>query len=184
MADTFDRIIAAWKAVLPELDTDYFAIAGRVHNLARHWVEYLHWFAEQHGVGLGEVYVLMALRRAPEPVRPTELYRQLAISSGTITRRVDRLVAGGLVERLVDDADGRSVKVRLTRKGREQVDEHLVYPRDPLLHAIDALPAERRKELIDLLRVVLGGVETLKRTARPATKMPRSRRKRTMFLAS
>jgi len=182
--DSFERIIKAWKAILPELDTDYFAIAGRVHNLARHWVEYLHWFAEQNGVGLGEVYVLMALRRSPDPVRPTELYRHLAISSGTITRRIDRLVAAGLVQRILDDVDGRSVKVTLTPRGRAQVDEHLVTPRDPLLHAIDALPKERREQLIDLLRELLGEVEARKRTTKATTKMPRGRRKRTMFLAS
>ena len=44
------------------------------------------------------------------------------MTSGTMTNRVDRLVARGFVERLPDPRDRRGVLVRLTDAGRRSVD--------------------------------------------------------------
>ncbi len=45
------------------------------------------------------------------------------VTSGAVTKRVDRLIASGLVERRVCEDDARSRRVRLTDAGRVLVDQ-------------------------------------------------------------
>lgn len=41
------------------------------------------------------------------------------VSSGTITNRIDKMEAKGLVERVRDGVDRRTVKIHLTERGHE-----------------------------------------------------------------
>lgn len=157
--DSFDRTTAAWHSLMPELPTDTYEIFGRIHLLADHWTRALQRFGARYGVRLGEVYVLLALRRAPNELTPTELYQHLAISSGTISKRLERLVSIGLVRRTVAPDDARSVKVALTASGKRAVDAHFLYSKEFMFHAGDVLAETDRGELIRLLRLLLGTVE-------------------------
>ena len=82
-----------------------------------------------------EFDVLAALRRSGEPfsLSPGQLVRETLVTSGTMTNRVDRLAARGLVEREDHPDDRRGVLVRLTDAGRAKVDAALA----------DLLAAER-----------------------------------------
>ena len=51
------------------------------------------------------------------PRRPTDLFQSLLVSSGAVTRQVDRLERQGFVERLPDPAYQRGSLIRLTRRG-------------------------------------------------------------------
>ncbi len=68
--------------------------------------------------------VLFALRRGGPPFvsRPTDLFRVLLVTSGAITKKVDRLVEVGCVERLPDPGHKGGFLVRLTKKGLRMVD--------------------------------------------------------------
>jgi DNA-binding MarR family transcriptional regulator len=76
--------------------------------------------ARQYGLQRGDFLVLMTLVRVsgPKGMRPTELVRALLVTSGAITKQIDRLERLGLVERLANRADARSSPVRLTPEGR------------------------------------------------------------------
>ena len=80
-----------------------------------------------HGLEPWEFDVLAALRRAGAPYQlsPGQLVAETLVTSGTMTNRIDRLEARGLVRRLPDPADGRGVLVRLTDAGRGLVDTAL-----------------------------------------------------------
>ena len=82
----------------------------------------------RHGLSWGEYVVLAALRRAGPPYQmsPTALYGAVILSSGGITKRLDRLEQAGLVERIPDPADRRGGLVALTDKGRERVDRAVI----------------------------------------------------------
>ena len=71
--------------------------------------------------------MLAALRRSGEPYRltPGQLLRQTHVTSGTMTNRVDRLVARGAVTRESHPEDGRGVLVGLTDEGLRLVDTAL-----------------------------------------------------------
>ena len=68
-------------------------------------------------VSMREYDVLYTLSKCPGPIRISELNRHVLLSQA-LSRLVDRLAERGLVERLPDPADGRSVRLALTEPGR------------------------------------------------------------------
>ena len=63
---------------------------------------------------------LAQLERHPEGLRMNALSRYLMVTGGNVTGLTDQLVGEGLVERLPDPEDRRSLIVRLTAAGRER----------------------------------------------------------------
>jgi len=61
---------------------------------------------------------LAQLERHPEGLRMNALSRYLMVTGGNVTGLTDQMVAEGLVERLPDPEDRRSLIVRLTPAGR------------------------------------------------------------------
>ena len=65
--------------------------------------------------------VLASLRRSGTPYQlsPTELYREMMLTSGAMTNRIDRFEEAGLVMRRHDPADRRGKLVRLDAEGQD-----------------------------------------------------------------
>lgn len=61
--------------------------------------------------------VLATLARAPDGLTMGELSTLLLVSGGNVTTVVTRLIDDGYVERIVNEADRRSITVRLTPRG-------------------------------------------------------------------
>lgn len=125
--DEVDEVLAAWGRELPEADTSPMGIWSRITRLAGVLdVQRKRCFAE-HDLEIWEFDVLSALRRAGHPYRlsPGQLLQLTHVTSGTMTNRVDRLRARGLVLRESDPNDGRGVVVELTSEGRRAVDAAL-----------------------------------------------------------
>jgi DNA-binding MarR family transcriptional regulator len=122
--DDVDRIVGAWRRERPDLDVEPLAVFSRISRLARQLdLARRHAFAAQH-LEVGAFDVLAALRRSGEPyeLTPGRLVAETLVSSGTMTNRIDRLVARGLVARAHSPQDRRQVLVRLTPEGRDMVD--------------------------------------------------------------
>ena len=155
--DGVDRIVGAWRHERPDLDVTPLAVLSRVSRLARRLdLARGEAFAEQDLEGW-EFDVLSALRRAgvPYELSPGQLVAETLVTSGTMTNRVDRLAARGLVERDTDPSDGRGVLVRLTPDGVGLVDAALA---DLLVWEetqLGALGASDRSDLATLLRRLL-----------------------------
>jgi DNA-binding MarR family transcriptional regulator len=63
---------------------------------------------------------LMAqLAKAPDGLTMGALSRSMMVSNGNVTGIADRLAADGLIERIADPADKRTIRVRLTKAGRD-----------------------------------------------------------------
>jgi DNA-binding MarR family transcriptional regulator len=159
--DAVDRIVAQWARERPELDTRPMAVIGRLHRLAGLLDEELRSVFAAADLGNGDFDVLATLRRsgAPFQLTPGELSASMMVTSGAVTKRVDRLERKGLVERTVSVADRRGREIRLTGAGRALVDELVVdhwANEDRLLAALD--PRERDL-LAALLRKLLLSVE-------------------------
>lgn len=118
------RLQAQWARERPDLDTSAMGIIGRLHRLADVLDKELRPVFEAAGISDGDFDVLAALRRSGEPfeLTPGELAATTIITSGAVTKRVDRLVSAGLVTRTVAAHDGRVRRVALTAAGRELVD--------------------------------------------------------------
>ncbi len=123
--DHVGRIQEQWALERPDIDTSAMAIIGRVHRLAEALHLELRPVFAAAGLTDGEFDVLAALRRdgAPFELTPSQLAQSTMITSGTVTKRVDRLAVADLVTRTRDDQDGRVRRVALTERGRVLVDE-------------------------------------------------------------
>ena len=146
-------VVEQWRAERPDLDTSPVLVIGRIHRIAAALTPELVAVYGRHGLGEGDFDVLATLRRqgAPYALTPGQLGERTMVTSGAVSKRVDRLEARGLVRRRPSPSDGRSRTVALTHAGRRLIDaamdEH-VANEARLLAGLD--PAER-KALGDLL---------------------------------
>ncbi|MGY2701441.1 MarR family winged helix-turn-helix transcriptional regulator [Nocardioides sp. HB32] len=122
--DHVGRIMAQWHRERPDLDVSPQGVIGRLHRLAGRLTEELVAVYGEYGLGEGEFDVLATLRRAGAPyeLAPSDLARWTMVSSGAVTKRVDRCVEQGWVTRRVSDRDHRGRVVALTDDGRDLID--------------------------------------------------------------
>jgi DNA-binding MarR family transcriptional regulator len=155
--DEVDEIVARWQSERPDLDVAPLQVLSRVSRLARHLDRARRAAFAAHGLETWEFDVLSALRRQRPPYQlsPGALLRATLVTSGTMTNRIDRLAAAGLVSRRRDQDDKRGVLVQLTGAGLRTVDaamsDLLARERD-LLTGLDAA---QQAELSSLLRILL-----------------------------
>jgi DNA-binding MarR family transcriptional regulator len=123
--DHVGRIIQQWRRERPDLDVSPLGVVGRLHRLGHALdVELRALFAEA-GLSDGDFDVIASLRRAGEPfaLTPGELASTTMVTSGAVTKRVDRLESQGYVTRTVSAEDGRSRTIALTVEGRTLIDD-------------------------------------------------------------
>ena len=115
MADPMKSILAQWRQCCPELDTSSMEIAGRILLAASLLQTRLEPVFRRHDVSSGGFDVLATLRRQGPPfeLSPTILYKELLITSGTMTHRLNTLEKQGLIERITHPSDRRGLLVRL-----------------------------------------------------------------------
>ncbi|NYI05978.1 MarR family winged helix-turn-helix transcriptional regulator [Allostreptomyces psammosilenae] len=156
MMDEVDRLVAAWRRERPDLDVEPLEVLSRISRLARHLDRARRAAFAEHNLEPWEFDVLTALRRTGEPYQlsPGQLLTQTLVTSGTMTNRIDRLAAKGLVQRLPDPADRRGVLVRLTPDGRDRADAALAVLLDHERSLLAALTPQQRHALADLLRTL------------------------------
>lgn len=164
MADDLDhvaRIQAEWARERPDLDVSPQGVFGRLHRLAALLTEQLCVVYRRFGLSEGEFDVLATLRRAGEPYEraPSELSEHTMVTTGAMTKRLDRLERAGLVSRRRSEADGRGRVVALTDAGRDLIDaaftEHMRNER----RLLEALAPEEAAQLQALLTAWLGRMD-------------------------
>ncbi|MEU6124850.1 MarR family transcriptional regulator [Streptomyces sp. NPDC047123] len=123
MSDAVDAIIGQWAAERPDVTGDLWPVElfGRIQRLGVVVEKSVKATAARHGLDAGEFDVLTTLQRSGPPYALTAgtFLKASMVSSGTITNRVDKMEAKGLVERVRDGEDRRTVKIRLTDRGHE-----------------------------------------------------------------
>lgn len=168
--DHVARIQQAWARERPDLDVSPQAVIGRLHRLAGHLTEQLRVVYRRYGLGEGEFDVLATLRRAGAPFEraPGELAAFTMVTTGAMTKRIDRLERDGLVTRRPSTTDGRGRVVALTEAGRDLIDqafsEHMRNER----RLLDLLTPDQAAHLESLLATWLAGFEA----PRPAETAP------------
>lgn len=151
-----DILVREWERARPDLDLTAFGILLRIRGLSMLIDQKSQPIADVLGLKGNELLVLYALRRGGSPyrLRPTDIFRLLRVTSGTITYRIDRLEQLGMVERVPDPADRRSVMIQLTAKGKRSVDFAMETAAKDA--ALNLLPITQDKErtatLVSLLR--------------------------------
>lgn len=158
-----DRIRAELTDVGIEADTGGLSVTGRILRLARSVEAERERLLGRFDLSVADFDVLATLRRraAPDGVKVKYLQASVMITSGGMTKRLDRLQSAGLVARHPDPDDRRGVLVALTAEGRAVIDEAL-----PALLSAEATmlrdaigDARDRDRLAGLLRQLLVAME-------------------------
>jgi DNA-binding MarR family transcriptional regulator len=159
--DHLDEIVAAWRRERPDLDVSALELLGRLFRSAALADARLGEGLAGYGLQPGWFDLLAALRRAGKPyeLNPTQLMRATMLSSGGMTKRLDRMADAGLVERRPDPSDRRGTRVRLTPRGRKLIDDTLAVHLANEEKLLASLSAREREELGLLLRKVLADLE-------------------------
>ena len=74
------------------------------------------------GLSLTKLAILHHLVKRPEPIQLGRLADRISCVKSNITQLVDRLEADGLVRRVSDPADRRSIRAEITAEGRRRYD--------------------------------------------------------------
>ena len=96
-------------------DKPMFAILKVAHSIQGR----LEGDLKEVGLSIAKLGVLEALANADDPLPLSELANRLECAPSTVTRLVDRLEADGLVQRVSNLTDRRSVRAELTDRGAE-----------------------------------------------------------------
>ena len=108
----------------PDLDTAAFGVVGRILRLARNIETWRAEHLSAYQLTPADFNVLATMRRkGDDGINPGALLNVLFISSGGLTRRLDRLEAAGLIVRHPDPEDRRATLLRLTDEGARRIDE-------------------------------------------------------------
>jgi DNA-binding MarR family transcriptional regulator len=119
-------LTSSWRRERPELDLSDFLLTVYILRMARIIdTEYDRVCRLQFGIRGSDMRILFSLRRAGKPYarRPTDLFKSLVLTSGAVTKQVDRLVKRRLVERLRDPEHRGGFLVRLTARGLTVADK-------------------------------------------------------------
>ena len=159
--DSVDALLADWARERPDLDVTPVGVVTRVGRVRAYLDTGLAQVFTAHGLSAADFQVLVNLRRAGAPYRlpQARLMDSLGLTSGTVSVRIDRMVARSIVVRESDSGDARVQLVRLTREGLALFD--VVAPmhlrnEERLLSALDR---DERTQLAALLRRLLRSFE-------------------------
>lgn len=153
--DRVDRIRAQWEAERPDIDTSPQDVLGRLHRLALALTARYEEIYAQFGLNEGEFDLLCSIRRAGIGARrrPAELANETMVTTGGMTKRLDRLEQAGLIRRdPVAEGDRRAKLVSLTDAGLALIDRafeaHMVNEHN----LVAGLSAEDQTTMVRILR--------------------------------
>jgi DNA-binding MarR family transcriptional regulator len=156
--DHVDRFLEEVSADLPaDLDLTVEGIVDRIGGINRR-IKWMHEETlDQLDLTLSDWHTLTALHWAGKPYRRKagELARHAELTSGAMTSRLDALETEGLVRRLRDPSDRRSVLVELTEKGRQAHEQAMGIQAQKEALLAEALTDREKEQLNSLLRRVL-----------------------------
>ena len=159
--DAVDAIEDQWRLERPDLDSSPMSVIGRISRLAALLDRELDDVFARYGLAGCDFDVLATLRRsgAPHRLTPTELSRSTMVTTGGMTKRLDRLEASGLIRREVDPRDRRGKLIALTDEGRELIDRAVEGHLENEERLLSSLSRSERKQLAELLRGMLLAVD-------------------------
>ena len=103
--------------------------------------------------------VLTAIKYLDGPVRVTDIARRVTRSVNSITMIVDRMVRAGLLTRVRDEKDRRTVHVGITRKAAALLNPAVLAGQEFIQKTLSQVSHEDEQALIRLLETVQRDVE-------------------------
>lgn len=152
--DIVDQLLRDWGRERPDLDASAMAVIGRLLHLGGLLQARASEYLRAYDISYTELDVLATLRRsgAPYRLRPSTLRKSVLLTSGAMTACLDRLEKRGLIRRIPDAADRRSLMASLTNLGVELIDAAIATHFEAAGRTVETLNREQRTELAHLLR--------------------------------
>jgi DNA-binding MarR family transcriptional regulator len=166
--DHIDDLLDRLDAEGVPLDLDVEGLVDRISAINKRIHTALKETLVDYGITPEDWHVLtrLRLRRNGKRSSPGALARDLELSSGAMTSRLDRLDELGFVRRLPDPADRRGVVVELTDDGRAAWDAAIEVQGRKEAFIASALSTAERRQLNALLRKLMVALD--ERAKRPA----------------
>ncbi len=125
---TMESILMQWRRERPDIDSAPMAVCGQIwrtgdilrQGVIANWANY--------DLDLAGADVILTLRRQGHgaTLSPSELAKDMMLSTSAMTNRLDRLEKRGLVKRAMDPNDRRGLRIILTDAGTALADEMVV----------------------------------------------------------
>lgn len=157
--------VSEWKKIRPNLNLSTLFLTIRILRLGKVMEdEYDRSCRQRFDLKGSDMRVLFALLRGgiPYSKRPTDLFKSLLVTSGAISKQIDRLARVNLVERLPDARHRGGYLIHLTRQGKRVADAALeMFSSDWIIHsAFSGLDPKELKAAIRIVDRLLDEVET------------------------
>ena len=114
-----EGILNQWRRERPDLDPTPMAVCGDIWRAGERLRQGVLDNIKPDGLDMAGLDVLLTLRRQGEgeTLSPSELAKDMMLSTSAMTNRLDRLEKKGLLARHSDPGDRRSLQVGLTEEG-------------------------------------------------------------------
>lgn len=159
--DFADVAAEQWRSERPDLNFSAMAVLIRLARLGLFGGRLVDQVFAAAGLDRGEFNVLAALRRTGRPyaLTPSQLADEDATTRGGMTKRIDKLEARGLVERVANGTDRRSHLITLTAKGFQIIDELIVLHTENETRLLAVCTAEELALFDSVVRKLLSSVD-------------------------
>jgi DNA-binding MarR family transcriptional regulator len=172
--DSVEAHVESSVAQWPQIDPEVEAIVIRLNRADRYLVKAATVSLDRVGLAYEEFKVLILLHDGPRS--HGSLCRELLVSSGVMTNRLDKLERAELLLRKPDPGDRRGVLLELTPGGRERLDAYIDLGAKRERELLDVLSPGEKQALNKLLRKLIGGLQSelgpAPRILRAATEVP------------
>lgn len=142
----------------PQIDPQVEGIVTRVDKIQRYLAKSFRAALGDAGINKDEWKVLMALHGT---VRSHGwLSKDVGVSTGAMTNRLDKLEGRGLIKRVPDPQDRRGVLLELTDAGRVRLEEYIDAGAGRESELLDELTLAEKQDLNRLLSKLLVSLQT------------------------
>lgn len=156
-AGAMDSILMQWKKERPDIDSRPMAVCGQIwrtgeilrQGVTANWSKY--------GLDLAGSDVILTLRRQGHgaTLSPSELAKEMMLSTSAMTNRLDRLEKRGLIRRAMDPNDRRGLRIVLSDEGFALADEMVVTHVATEEQMLSDLTTTERDQIRSLLNRIL-----------------------------
>jgi DNA-binding MarR family transcriptional regulator len=153
--------LATW----PQIDPAVEGIVTRIERASRQLDAEMRASLAYVGLTKEEFKVLIELHAGPRT--HGALCRQLEVSTGAMTNRLDKLEEAGLVSRSQDANDRRGVMLTLTRSGAERLDAYIDRGAHRESQLLEGLSDGDKSQLNELLTKLVDSLEADTRPLSP-----------------
>ena len=158
--DAVDAIESQWRSERPDVDSSPVAVIGRISRAALLLQRELVRLYEQFGLAEGDFDVLATLRRHGEqPLTPGDLSSSTMVTTGGMTKRLDRLEEKGWIRRDDHPRDRRGKLIALTDEGRALIDRAVEAHYENEARLLAGLSPAERDQLASLLRKLVLSID-------------------------